>query len=87
MLFLCVFITTKKQKKKHEDKYVNVSGIEPADSITDKMCGQQKVAFGDLDDHDEKAYAHIIFLIYSIIIRIIIETMITSNQNDIMMII
>merc|ERR1712037_1091505 len=31
-----------------------VPGIEPADSITDKMCAQQKVAFGDLDDHHEK---------------------------------
>jgi len=36
------------------NSFTNVPGIEPADSITDKMCGQQKVAFGDLDDHHEK---------------------------------
>jgi len=36
------------------NSFTNVPGIDPADSITDEMCGQQKVAFGDPDDHAEK---------------------------------
>merc|ERR1712055_1170318 len=40
------------------NSFTNVPGIAPADSITDEMCGQQKVAFGDPDDHAEKAYHH-----------------------------
>jgi cellulose 1,4-beta-cellobiosidase len=44
----------KQNGKVVENPNINIAGIDPINSITDKVCSQSKVAFKDTDDHKIK---------------------------------
>lgn len=44
----------KQNGKVFDNPKINIAGIDPINSITDKVCSQSKVAFNDPDDHKAK---------------------------------